>query len=425
MEKRKKMHYAWKVVIACIAIKVGSAGVTMACMGNFVTPIVKELGCQVSEFTMFTSIEAISMALLYTFAAKMLTTKKIGLVVGIASVAEVTGVLMMSSYHSVYLFYQSGAIIGIAQAFTGFVAIPIIINMWFKKNAGTVLGVVVAVGSAAIVFYSLLSAQLITAFGWRQAYLIMGIMAAVLTIPAVFFLLKSPEEAGCMPYGADEEPVHREERNSVSDGSSLTKKQAFAMPLLYIAWLACVFYSYGSGVQSYTTTFFTMELGQSINAGSVVGVCASLGGILSSLIIGKINDKHGVKAGLLWGAVTTAAGYLLIFMGYANPMFVFPSVFIVGLGSMMYTVQCPLLARKVVGDEHYAEIWARMMMINSLIGGGLYSSIGLFYDKLGTYQGAFVMAIVLYAAAWVLGSIAINSRDRQLREERKDRKLNL
>ena len=197
------------------------------------------------------------------------------------------------------------------------------------------------------------------------------------------------------------------------------------MPLLYIAWLACVFYSDGSGVQSYTTTFFTMELGQSINAGSVVGVCASLGGILSSLIIGKINDKHGVKAGLLWGAVTTAAGYLLIFMGYANPMFVFPSVFIVGLGSMMYTVQCPLLARKVVGDEHYAEIWARMMMINSLIGGGLYSSIGLFYDKSGTYQGAFVMAIVLYAAAWVLGSIAINSRDRQLREERKDRKLNL
>ncbi len=192
MEKRKKMHYAWKVVIACIAIKVGSAGVTMACMGNFVTPIVKELGCQVSEFTMFTSIEAISMALLYTFAAKMLTTKKIGLVVGIASVAEVTGVLMMSSYHSVYLFYLSGAIIGIAQAFTGFVAIPIIINMWFKKNAGTVLGVVVAVGSAAIVFYSLLSAQLITAFGWRQAYLIMGIMAAVLTIPAVFFFFKSP-----------------------------------------------------------------------------------------------------------------------------------------------------------------------------------------------------------------------------------------
>lgn len=418
MEKKKKMHYAWKVVIACIAIKVGSAGVTMACMGNFVTPIVKELGCQVSEFTMFTSIEAISMALLYTFAAKMLTTKRIGLVVGIASVAEVMGVLMMSSYHSVYLFYLSGAIIGIAQAFTGFVAIPIIINMWFKKKAGTVLGIVVAVGSAAIVFYSLLSAQLITAFGWRQAYLIMGIMAAVLTIPAVFFLLKSPKEAGCEPYGADEAPVHTEEKSVVSDGISLTKKQAFAMPLLYVAWLACVFYSYGSGVQSYTTTFFTMELGQSINAGSVVGVCASLGGILSSLIIGKINDKRGVKAGLVWGAVTTTAGYLLIFMGYANPLFVFPSVFIVGLGSMMYTVQCPLLARKVVGDKHYAEIWARMMMINSLIGGGLYSSIGLFYDKLGTYKGAFIMAIVLYVAAWVLGSIAINSRDRQIRTGR-------
>lgn len=418
MERKKKLHYAWKVVIACIAIKLGSGSVAMACMGNFVTPIVNELGCQVSEFTMFTSIEAISMALLYTTAAKMLTTKRIGMVAGTAVVAEVAGILLMSFYHSVQPFYISAVIVGVAEAFTGFVALPIIINMWFKKNAGTVLGIVVAVGSGATVFYSLLSAQLITAFGWRQAYLIMGCMGAVLTIPAVFILLKSPEEAGCLPYGADEIQMPSEENNFVSDGVSLTKKQAFAMPLLYVAWFACVLFSYGSGVQSYTTTFFTMELGQSINAGSIVGVCASFGGILSSLIVGKINDKRGVKAGLIWGAATTTAGYLLIFMGYTNPVFVFPAVFIVGLGSTMYMVQCPLLARKVVGDQYYAEIWARMMVINSLVGGGLFSSIGLFYDKLGTYKGAFIMAIVLYVAAWILGVITINSRERQIKSER-------
>ena len=43
-----------------------------------------------------------------------------------------------------------------------------------------------------------------------------------------------------------------------------------------------------------------------------------------------------------------------------------------------------------------------------MIGGGLYASIGLFYDKFGSYRGAFIMGIVLYAVAGVLGAISIN-----------------
>jgi len=177
---------------------------------------------------------------------------------------------------------------------------------------------------------------------------------------------------------------------------------------LYIAWIACVFYSYGSGVSGYITPFTTMELGQSINFGALAGMFLSLGGILCSLILGWINDKLGVKAGLLWGAVTTTAGFLLMFLSYKTPVYAYLASFVVGLGMSMYTVQCPLLARSIVGSKHYSDIWALMMMANSLIGGGLYSSIGLFYDKLGSYKGAFMMAIVLYVAALLIGSIAID-----------------
>jgi MFS family permease len=133
----------------------------------------------------------------------------------------------------------------------------------------------------------------------------------------------------------------------------------------------------------------------------------SFGSILCSLILGWINDKFGVKAGLLWGAVTTTAGYLLMFLSYRTPAYAYLASFIVGLGMSMYTVQCPLLARGIVGSKHYSDIWSLMMMANSLIGGGLYSSIGLFYDKLGSYQGAFIMAIGLYGAAFLIGSLAI------------------
>ena len=406
---KNKMHYAWKVMIACILIKIGTAGMTGVAMGNFVTPIIKELGCSVSALTAYTSVNAVAMALLYTTAVKFLNTKRIGQIMGFASLAEVIGLGLMSTYHSVYMFYFSAALIGIAQAFTGYVAIPAVVNMWFKKNNGTVLGIIIAVGSAATTLYSLLTGQLINAFGWRQSYFIMAVIAAVLTVPAVFLIIRRPEEVGCEPFGAETEPeTQAVAAASVNSGYSLTKKQALHMPMFYIAWLACVCFSYGSGVAYNVQTFSTIELGQTVTFSSIVGVCLSLGTIFSSLIVGRINDKFGVKAGLIWGVATTTIGFLMMFLSYANPSFVLPAVFIVGLGNTMYTVQCPLLARTVVGDKHYSEIWAVMMMINSMIGGGLCFTIGLFYDLTGTFRGAFGMGIGLFAAGAILGTIAIN-----------------
>lgn len=415
---KDKNHYAWKIVAACILIKIGTAGLTAAAMGNFVTPIVRELGCSVSALSAYTSVNAVAMALLYTTAVKFLNTKNIGKIMGFASLAEVIGLGLMSTYHSVYMFYFSAALIGVAQAFTGYVAIPAVINMWFKKNNGTVLGTVIAVGSAATTLYSLLTGQLISSFGWRQSYFIMAVMAAVLTVPAVFLFIERPEEVGCEPYGAGEEQVVAA---SADKGElSLTKQQALKMPMFYLAWLACVCFSYGSGVAYYTQTFSTIELGQTITFSSIVGVCLSLGTIFSSLIVGRINDRLGVWAGLAWGAVTNALGFILMFASYKAPFFVLPAVFIVGLGNTMYTVQCPLLARTVVGDKHYSEIWALMMMINSLIGGGLCFTIGLFYDLAGTFRGAFVMGILLLAVAAILGNISLSMRRKLVDSQRKN-----
>ena len=187
------------------------------------------------------------------------------------------------------------------------------------------------------------------------------------------------------------------------------------MPMLYVAWIACIFISYGSAVAGYVTPFITMELGQTINFGARVGVAMSLGGILGSVIVGRINDRFGVNAGFIWGAVTTTAGYATMFLTYGNPMLAYVGSFVLGLGNCMYMVQCPLLARSVVGSKHYSEIWAVMMVANSLIGGGLYSSVGLFYDRLGSYRGAFIMGAGLYIAAALIGFAAVRMSKRHQR----------
>ena len=402
---KEKKGYAWVIFVVAILMKIGG-GATYATTSNFVAPVVKEFGCQVNQFTLITSIQAIGMALFYTTAAKMLTTKRIGIVMGIASLCEVIGVALMGTYKSVEAFYISAAIIGISQAFTGFVAIPILLNMWFKKNYGTVFGIVMGVNSASTVIFSLLSGQLITSFGWRIAYFVLAAIAFIVMVPAIFLFIKSPEEINELPYGADEV---EDTDNTTKEEWGLTRQEAFGKFAFWAAWITCLSYSIGSCANGYIVPFTTMELGQSVNYGARVGMFSSIGGILCSFILGRINDKFGSKAGLLWGAVTTVTGFIIIIMSIQNIDLVMLGAFVVGLGSSMYGVQCPILAKEVLGDKHFSSIWSIMMTANSLIGGGLYSSFALFYDLGGTYKGAFITGAVLYVVALIVGTLAINS----------------
>ena len=74
----------------------------------------------------------------------------------------------------------------------------------------------------------------------------------------------------------------------------------------------------------------------------------------------------------------------------------------------MYTVQCPLVVRTILGTKEYSSIWALMMMGNSMVGAFSFGPIGLFYDRTGSYKGAFIMVIALYCLAFFIGVFAVN-----------------
>ena len=408
MKNNRKFHYAWVIMIALIFLKIG-AGATYCMTGNFITPVVNELGCKVNEFTLFLSIDAVGMSIFYVPAARIINSKrKLGITIGIATLCEVIGIALMYTYKSVWGFYISGFLIGSAGAFTGYVAIPVIINMWFKKKAGTVLGIIIGIGNAANVAFGLLSARFITLYGWRVAYLLIATLGFLLMVPEVFFLLKTPEEVGCLPYGEHEVEEHDNERRVLKrEQWGLTRKEAFSHPAFWLAWLTCVCYSYGTAIPGYIATCTSMELGQSTDFGARVHTFVSIGAILCSFILGRLNDRFGVRAGCLWGAVFSFIGYNTIIMGFNNHTLLFVGAFLVGLAHSMYAVQAPLLAKEVVGEKHYSDIWSIMMVANSLIGGGLLFTVGYFYDYGHTYKGAFIMGSLLYIFAMLIAFLAI------------------
>lgn len=407
MKKEKKQkHYAWTIVIACIMVYF-TTSVTQVSLGNFVTPVVADFGITVQKMMLVSSIQCAVMAVLYPVAGKVLSTKKLQVVVSVALIAMLAGMFLMGFYPSITGFYISAVMMGAGSAFTQFLAMPLIINMWFKKKTGTALGICVSCGTAFGIFFNLLSAQLIEQLGWRMAYRILPIIPLIVAIPYIAIHLKSPEDVGCEPYGAgDAEEIGQADQDEKNWG--VTRAEAFRMPMLYLAWACCLCYSVGSSVPSFTATFATMELGKSVAFGSVAVTCYSVGSVICGYLLGKVNDRFGVRAGMLWGLCFMTLSMIGMIFSIKNSTFLLPSCFFMGFGGLnMYSVQAPLVARTVMGDKHYSEIWSILMIGNSMIAALLISPLGGIFDKTGSFTIVFLIGIATFAAALVVGSIAL------------------
>ena len=405
-KEKKRLHYAWVILGCCICLAFGCSGIVMSSGGNFVTPVVTELDIPVSAFTMFISFEAAVMAFLYPFATKILTTRNIGKVLAASAGIQFFSVALMSLYRHVYFFYLSGVLIGIGASVTGFMALPIIINMWFHKNAGIALSIGSSFGRISSIVMSIVTGFLIAGIGWRLSYLVMAVMGTVITIPVMLIFVKRPEEVGCLPYGEGQPQKNAEPVVAAEWGPTL--KEAVKTPAFYVMWLTSMIFSATLGLGGYMANFTTMQLGLPIQTGAVAASVFGVGCVCCNLALGYLNDRFGARAGLTWGCSFSSLGCVFLLLAINNSSLLIPACLILGLGSGLYHVQTPLLVRRVLGGKHYTSIWPIIMMGNSLVGAFTYSSIGLFFDYQNSYKNAFIACLALMPLALTLGCLSVS-----------------
>ena len=88
----------------------------------------------------------------------------------------------------------------------GLITMPatLVINNWFHKRAGLVLGIALASSGVAGAMVAPLCSSLILRLGWRPAIALIGLLALVLLLPATVLILRlTPQEMGCAPYGEE------------------------------------------------------------------------------------------------------------------------------------------------------------------------------------------------------------------------------
>src|SRR5215210_2937417 len=107
--------------------------------------------------------------------------------------------------HSWQLVALWGLGIGVGTGLVAMVLAATIVNRWFVRRRGMVLGVLTASASTGQLVFLPMLAQITARYGWRVSVLVVaGIVAGL--IPLVALLLReSPESMGLRAYGAESE----------------------------------------------------------------------------------------------------------------------------------------------------------------------------------------------------------------------------
>jgi MFS family permease len=309
------------------------------------------------------------------------------LVVSIGAVLLGLALVLASRAQSLLQFQLVyGVLVGLAAS-TFFAPMIALTTAWFDTHRSLAVSLVSAGMGVAPMTISPLARWLITAYDWRTAMFLIGILAWVLLIPAAVFVRQPPVPAADAP-GADDVP----DGPISSLAAALRSRQFIVLGVVF--FLCCAAHS-GPIFHMVTNA---MEQGVAkMTAATVFGV-SGLASIAGRLLAGVLADRFGPKRTLLAGLLAQAVSVAL----YLGTREVIAFQLLAVAFGVTYGGVMPLYAlvvREYFGEKVMGTAYGAVFMVSTL-GMGLGSFAGGYiHDQLGSYAWLFVGSAAIGAAA--------------------------
>lgn len=384
------------MVSAAFFIAVAACG-TFFSFGVFLKPILAEFG-----WTRALTSGAYSLAFILSGLISIATGRlndRFGprMVMTACGIFLGCGYILMSQIGAVwqlYIFY--GVIVGAGYSGANILLLSTVAR-WFTRRKGLMSGIVVCGIGVGMMVMPPISRWLISVYGWRNAYIIVGIIVLVCVVAAAQFLRRDPARMGLLPYGEKE----AKQNNTGTGATGLTLGGAIRTRQFWMFF--AVLLSIGIWLQTTIVHIapHATDMGMSpAVAATILTVIGALS-IPGKLLFGTIGDRIGNKLGyILFLAVVTASLFWLIGARELWTLYLFAAVFGFGQGGGS-ALWSPLVAELFGLTSHGVILGAIYFghTIGATIGPVL---AGYIFDVTGSYYIAFLICAVLCAAGLVL-----------------------
>lgn len=398
----------WLVLASCCGIIASSIGLGINTLGVFFTPVADSLGVYRGTFAMQSTISTFAMAITSLFIPRMLERIRMKTMIRIGVVMASLGTIAMAFTTRIWVFNILGAMRGFGTGFFAMVPLTIIVNNWFEKKNGLAVSIGFCFSGVAGAVFSPIFTYFIETIGWEQAFIIMGILIAILCIPAMFYPFSmNPRDDGYLPYGYEEKKVKG--KNGLEAESKIRReiswKETTFISVIILAVLHTSILGLSQHIPGYAESIF---LGSQVGAWMLSALM--IGNVTFKLVMGALSDIVGVVKSTIVIILINSLAIIILLTLRNIGMLIFGS-WLLGSYFCIPAVGLPLLTNHFFGKNQTMYVYP-IFSFAAGTGRSLSTTlVGYVYDFLGGYRAAFLIALVFHAVN--ISLILISERNKQ------------
>lgn len=300
-------------------------------------------------------------------------------IVLIGAVAQPAAFFLLSHVTSLPRFYLLYILLG----GLGFAAInvPIIANvgLWFSRRKGLALGILSSGGPLGQALIASVAASVVIAFGWRTAYLTLGIVYAMISVPLALLVRTPPVLAG-----------------GLSGSTATADRDDYPVaPPVVVVWMsaAVVFCCTTMSIPIVHTVAMLTDRGIPYPTAVRIFFVIMASGVLGRVMLGRLTDYlGGLRSYLLASVLQTTLVFWFMRVESLPVLYVLSALFGLGFSGVMTSIWVSL--REFVPPRVAATSLATVVMFAWMgMGfGGWYG--GHVFDMTGGYTHSYAHAVV-------------------------------
>ena len=392
-----RRFYGWWVVLACfVGLTLGAASILVFSIGVFTKPIEDEFGWTRAQVSLAAAVIVFTIVLVGPFQGYLIDR------FGVRRVALPTIPLFAVALALLYFLPQNLGLfyavwVGVTACGLGVynASYNKVTAAWFDRRLGLAVGVVSAGQGLGAALIPAISQWLITAFGWRLAYVGLALVVLLVGWPIAALLLHDkPEDKGLLPDG--DSYMHGVGRIFASGP---TVREALRLRSFWV--VAAAFFLLGI----MSTALVSHQVPMLIDAGlspqraayvqSVFGIALIVGRLTMGFLLDRFFAPY-VMVGSLLGPIIGLAMYALGAGG--NAAFVWALIIGFGVGAEFDVLG--FLIPRYFGRRSYGNFYG-VLLSGFLLGGGMgTAALGAVRTSYGSYTpGLWGILVATLAAA--------------------------
>ena len=408
---RGKFFYGWYIVGTGFLANIASSFALASTLSIFLKPLTAELGVSRGVFSLLRSGEGVIGAVVAPFVGTLVDRHggRWLIVIGTAIVAA--GYLILGYVETFTQFVIVRlTFVTFGDAMMGSMVVNIVIAQWFLRRRGRALAISSMGVGFAKVCMPVVAASLMLWFGWRETWMIFGLVTLILgVVPALLFVKRSPEAMGFLPDGTDpvifsDDPGVRQQRaaRDIATNQDLEWTRGEAMRTATFWLLVITFGIAGIGVTGLNLHVYPYVSDRGyppMVAAAVMGVIASMQ-LFSPLVWGLLAERIDVRVAAMLRFVVQAIGLGLatltsdIFCLYAGFL-----LYGIGLGGNMVLPE--ILWANYFGRRSLGRVRGLGMLVSQVLAAVGPPFFGFLYDATNGYGLSFA----IFGAALITSAV--------------------